>query len=304
MTENVNRMMVNPPVFPSGIVESGMTGDGEERITSLEIATMTNKLHKNVMQSIRKMEAAWIKVNGLGFKLVNYQDQKGETRPCYSLTKRESLYIATKFNDEARAKLVLRWEELEIKHREQVQAEQMKPQQSFLQDKLTVANWVMDSLRYSDAARLQLVSQIAEPYGVPVPDYVHAPNGASHAVSELLKERGVELSAIKFNKLALAAGLLEEKTRKGAHGKVHKYYSVTEKGLEYALNDIYKDVLDKPFQSGMTTSLGRCWKSSVTSHLVKEICLQAVRHTRTTVVIMIYNREGGEGVMRSPLFLW
>lgn len=246
MTENVNRMMVNPPVFPSGSFNAGEAGGNEERITSLEIATMTNKLHKNVMQSIRKMEAAWVKVNGLGFKLVNYQDQKGETRPCYSLTKRESLYIATKFNDEARAKLILRWEELEIKHREQaqakMQAEQMKPQQSFLQDKLTVANWVMDSLRYSDAARLQLVSQIAEPYGVPVPDYVHAPNGASHAVSELLKERGVVLSAIKFNKMALTAGLLEEKTRKGTHGKVHKYYSVTEKGLVYALNDIYKDV--------------------------------------------------------------
>jgi hypothetical protein len=30
--------------------------------------------------------------------------------PCYSLTKTECLYIATKFNDEARAKLVLRWE--------------------------------------------------------------------------------------------------------------------------------------------------------------------------------------------------
>lgn len=246
MTENVNRMMVNPPVFPSGSFNAGEAGGNEERITSLEIATMTNKLHKNVMQSIRKMEAAWVKVNGLGFKLVNYQDQKGETRPCYSLTKRESLYIATKFNDEARAKLILRWEELEIKHREQaqakMQAEQMKPQQSFLQDKLTVANWVMDSLRYSDAARLQLVSQIAEPYGVPVSDYVHAPNGASHAVSELLKKRGVVLSAIKFNKMALAAGLLEEKTRKGTHGKVHKYYSVTEKGLVYALNDIYKDV--------------------------------------------------------------
>lgn len=246
MTENVNRMMVNPPVFPSSSVNAGEAGGNEERITSLEIATMTNKLHKNVMQSIRKMEVAWVKVNGLGFKLVNYQDQKGETRPCYSLTKRESLYIATKFNDEARAKLILRWEELEIKHREQaqakMQAEQVKPQQSFLQDKLTVANWVMDSLRYSDAARLQLVSQIAKPYGVPVPDYVHAPNGASHAVSELLKERGVVLSAIKFNKLALAAGLLEEKTRKGTNGKVHKYYSVTEKGLVYALNDICKDV--------------------------------------------------------------
>lgn len=242
MTENVNRMMVNPPVFPSGSVKSGMTGDGEERITSLEIAEMANKRHSDVMRSIRNMEKAWLQVNGRNFALVDYQDQKGEYRPCYSLTKKESLYIATKFDDVMRAKLINRWEELENKHREQVQAEQMKPQQSFLQDKLTVANWVMDSLRYSDAARLQLVSQIAEPYGVPVPDYVHAPNGASHAVSELLKERDVELSAIKFNKLALAAGLLEEKTRKGEHGKVHKYYSVTEKGLEYALNDIYKDV--------------------------------------------------------------
>lgn len=242
MTENVNRMMVNPPVFPSVSVKSGMTCDGEERITSLEIAEMANKRHSDVMRSIRNMEKAWLQVNGRNFALVDYQDQKGEHRPCYSLTKKESLYIATKFDDVMRAKLINRWEELEIKHREQVQSEQMKPQQSFLQDKLTVANWVMDSLRYSDAARLQLVSQIAEPYGVPVPDYVHAPNGASHAVSELLKERGVELSAIKFNKLALAAGLLEEKTRKGTHGKVRKYYSVTEKGLEYALNDIYKDV--------------------------------------------------------------
>ena len=242
MTENVNRMMVNPPVFPSGSVKSGTTGDGEERITSLEIAEMANKRHSDVMRSIRNMEKAWLQVNGRNFALVDYQDQKGEHRPCYSLTKKESLYIATKFDDVMRAKLINRWEELEIKHREQVQAEQMKPQQSFLQDKLTVANWVMDSLRYSDAARLQLVSQIAEPYGVPVPDYVHAPNGASHAVSELLKERGVVLSAIKFNKMALAAGLLEEKTRKGTHGKVHKYYSVTDKGLVYALNDIYKDV--------------------------------------------------------------
>ena len=213
-----------------------------ETMTSLEIAEITGKRHSDVLESIRNMEPAWEKIAQRKFPLGSYKDANNQDRPCYILSKTECLYVATKFNDEARAKLVLRWEELEIKHREQVQAEQMKPQQSFLQDKLTVANWVMDSLRYSDAARLQLVSQIAKPYGVPVPDYVHAPNGASHAVSELLKERGVELSAIKFNKLALAAGLLEEKTRKGAHGKVHKYYSVTEKGLEYALNDIYKDV--------------------------------------------------------------
>ena len=34
-------------------------------------------------------------------------------RPCFLLTKTESLFVATKFNDVARARLVLRWEELE-----------------------------------------------------------------------------------------------------------------------------------------------------------------------------------------------
>ena len=34
--------------------------------------------------------------------------------PVFSLTKTESLFVATKFNDEARARLVLRWEQLEF----------------------------------------------------------------------------------------------------------------------------------------------------------------------------------------------
>ena len=57
------------------------------------------------------------KVCGRNFALTSrtIAQPNGGTRevPCYSLTKTECLYIATKFNDEARAKLVLRWEELE-----------------------------------------------------------------------------------------------------------------------------------------------------------------------------------------------
>ena len=85
----------------------------QQTMTSLEIAELTGKQHKDVMRAIRKMEPAWMKVNGRNFALVEYKDAKGELRPCYQLTKTECLYIATKFNDEARAKLVLRWEELE-----------------------------------------------------------------------------------------------------------------------------------------------------------------------------------------------
>ena len=87
--------------------------NGEQRMTSLEIAQLSGKQHKDVLKAIRNMESAWEKVNGRNFALVDYKDQKGELRPCYLLSKTECLYIATKFNDEARAKLVIRWQELE-----------------------------------------------------------------------------------------------------------------------------------------------------------------------------------------------
>ncbi len=74
--------------------------DAEERMTSLQIAEVTGRQHKEVMRAIRKMESAWEKVNGRKFALVTYQDKKGESRPCYSLNKEECLYIATKFNDD------------------------------------------------------------------------------------------------------------------------------------------------------------------------------------------------------------
>lgn len=93
----------------------------DERMTSLQIAEVTGKAHKNVMQAIRKMETAWVKIQGLKFQLLQKEVEVNngghKMQPYYSLTKEECLYIATKFNDEARAKLVRRWKELEEAHR-------------------------------------------------------------------------------------------------------------------------------------------------------------------------------------------
>ena len=90
-----------------------------QRMTSLEIADLTGKQHFHVMEAIRKMEPAWEKIAASKFRLGSYEDANGQRRPCYLLTKTETLYIATKFNDEARARLVIRWEELELAHRGQ-----------------------------------------------------------------------------------------------------------------------------------------------------------------------------------------
>ena len=92
-----------------------------QRMTSLEIAELTGKQHKNVMQAIRNMEPAWEKTCGLKFQLTSRTiiQPNGGTRkvPCYQLTKTECLYIATKFNDEFTSRLQRNWT-LHRHHRE------------------------------------------------------------------------------------------------------------------------------------------------------------------------------------------
>ena len=92
-------------------------------MTSLDIAELCGKQHRHVMEAIRKMEPAWVKVHGSKFRLMFREVTIGHGAvrqdPCYTLTKTETLYIATKFKDEMRAKLVLRWEELERERLEQ-----------------------------------------------------------------------------------------------------------------------------------------------------------------------------------------
>ena len=94
-------------------------------MTSLEIAELTGKNHFDLLRAIRKMEPAWEKTCGCKFALTSRTtiQPNGGTRevPCYMLTKTECLYIATKFNDEARAKLVLRWQQLELAEQERRQ---------------------------------------------------------------------------------------------------------------------------------------------------------------------------------------
>lgn len=89
----------------------------ELRMSSLDIAELCGKQHFHVMRDIRKMEPAWEKITQSKFGLSSRKviQPNGGVRefPCYELTKTETLYIATKYDDEMRAKLVLRWEELE-----------------------------------------------------------------------------------------------------------------------------------------------------------------------------------------------
>ena len=93
-------------------------------MTSLEASKVAQRRHKDVLRAIRAMEPAWEKVCGRKFALtqrsVDMPNGGKRNESIYSLTKEEWLYVATKFNDEARARLVVRWKELEEENAPQV----------------------------------------------------------------------------------------------------------------------------------------------------------------------------------------
>lgn len=145
-----------------------------QTMTSLEIAELTGKQHFHVMEAIRKMEPAWMKVCKSNFRLTSRTvvQPNGGTRqvPCYQLTKTECMYIATKFNDEARARLVLRWDQLES-------AEQERRQQLCLptpQKILSLADEIIgEGLRMlnEDAEDTLTATQVAKTFNMKVYDF-------------------------------------------------------------------------------------------------------------------------------------
>lgn len=103
---NVNNSSVVLAAQPS---EMGV----KKTMSSLEMAELAGKPHNDLLKSIRNMETAWMKVTGGKFSLSSYFDSTGRKLPCYQFNYEESMYIASKFDDETRAKLTIRWAKLE-----------------------------------------------------------------------------------------------------------------------------------------------------------------------------------------------
>jgi phage regulator Rha-like protein len=95
----------------------------KEDMTSMELANAVGKMHKNVLQDVRQMSESWEKVTGLKFQLSEYRDSTGRVLPAYRLSKPEILFIASKYDDELRAKIIIRLMELELTQKRLMQAQ-------------------------------------------------------------------------------------------------------------------------------------------------------------------------------------
>ena len=87
----------------------------KETMSSIEIAELTSKQHSNVMRDIRNLLEQG--VSQINFELAEYSDNQGKPRPCYNLTKKGCLILASGYDAKLREKIIDRWEELETQSR-------------------------------------------------------------------------------------------------------------------------------------------------------------------------------------------
>jgi phage anti-repressor protein len=102
---------------------------------------------------------------------------------------------------------------------------------------LTIARFVADSLRISEAGQIAMYGRIAKIHGRPsafLPAYTD--EQITKSLTELLKEHRAGISAVKANTILMDLGILEELSRSGTKGVVHKFKALTEAGQKYGKN--------------------------------------------------------------------
>lgn len=251
MTLGFNKTDVNVEALP---VVSEFINNGKGGVEVVEIIEYEGKQAVNARELHQKLGvgkdfSSWIKNRIEKYGFVKNQDYssftqigeraKGATvRKEYALSLDMAKELCMIENNEQGRLFRKYFIEVEKAARAKYEQEKLDKKASDSFDiKLKWLNFLPGYLNLSDVSKLAMAKKIAEPLGLPTPDYVSAPNGAKHSATELLKSHGVGLSARKFNELAVKAGLLELKERNGTN-KVHKYCEITKKGLAYGENDI------------------------------------------------------------------
>ena len=112
---------------------------------------------------------------------------------------------------------------------------QQSPLQSKLSDKIQAANFLADFLNLNGASKLAIAKSIADPLGLPTPDYV-MDEKTVHAAKDLLATHKVKMSSAEFNKILVSKGIVERMTRPGKGGKTHSWVVIPEKYEKFGQN--------------------------------------------------------------------
>lgn len=84
---------------------------GTSGMSSIEVANVTGKQHAHILRDIRNLLDQGVAASNFG--LGSYMDANQQVRPCYNLTAKGCLILASGYNPILREKIINRLEELE-----------------------------------------------------------------------------------------------------------------------------------------------------------------------------------------------
>lgn len=87
----------------------------KETMSSFEIAELTGKRHDAILRDIRGLLSQGVDAHN--FVETYYVDKANRKSPCFNLTKKGCLILASGYDAKLREKIIDRWEELETKER-------------------------------------------------------------------------------------------------------------------------------------------------------------------------------------------
>jgi len=223
-------------VFKNELFEVGAIVEGEDVLFDVEqVAKCLGITSKTTKNGITYENVRWTRVNEyIGNFLPQVAEiQKGDLIPeamVYKLAFKASNEVAEKFQD---------WLAIEvipsIRKTGQFQVKGNRKEEFDLQ--LLGAEYAMKLLRVDETSKIKMLEEVHKQHGVAtnhLPKYVD--DEVTKALSNLLKENNVGISAARANTRLIELGILEIKERVGNNGEIKEFKSLTDKGLKYGKN--------------------------------------------------------------------
>lgn len=161
-----------------------------DRMSSLEIAELTGKRHDAILRDIRNLLKQGVSAHN--FVETSYRDKSNRQSPCFELTKKGCLILASGYDAVLREKIIDRWEQLELEKR--------KPQtpQTYLEALKALVSSEEEKQRLAQEKQ-QLEAEIEQQQAAPKVNYydTHLQSVNTLTTTQVAKEIG--MNAEKLN---------------------------------------------------------------------------------------------------------
>mgnify|MGYP003275954248 FL=1 len=203
----------------------------KETMSSIEIAELTGKEHKNVMRDIRTLLEQGVQELNFepSFIIRDLPNGGSKQDPCFNLTKKGCLILASGYDAKLREKIISRWEELEIEKRN---------------GGFKVPSSFSEALRLA-AIQMEQIEQQQKQLEADKPKVLFAEAVSTSQRSCLISELA---KIISQNGVSIGQNRLFAWMRKNGYlcNKGQYYNQPTQKAMELGLFEIKKTTITKP----------------------------------------------------------